>query len=66
MLTKSTEDAEAAAVEAARIIEATAAAAVADRGHFNLAISGGRTPWRTLEILAGSRMNWSRTSLFQV
>lgn len=66
MLTRSTVDAEAAAVEAARIIEATAAAAVADRGHFNFAVSGGRTPWRTLEILAGSRMNWSRTSLFQV
>ncbi len=66
MLTKPAVDAEAAAVEAARIIEATAAAAVAERGQFNFAVSGGRTPWRTLEILAGSRMNWSRTSLFQV
>ncbi len=66
MLTRSAVDAEAAAVEAARIIEATAAAAVAERGQFNFAVSGGRTPWRTLEILAGSRMNWSRTSLFQV
>lgn len=66
MLTRSAVDAEAAAVEAARIIEATAAAAVAERGEFNFAVSGGRTPWRTLEILAGSRMNWSRTSLFQV
>lgn len=66
MVTESVADAEAAASRAARIIEMAASAAIADRGVFNLAISGGKTPWRTLEILAESSLNWSKTSLFQV
>ncbi len=66
MVTKSVADAEAAASEAARIIEIAAAAAINDRGVFNFAVSGGKTPWRTLEILAESSLNWSKTSLFQV
>ena len=66
MVTKSVADAEAAAGEAARVIEIAAAAAINDRGSFSLAVSGGKTPWRTLEILADSSMNWSKTSLFQV
>ncbi|MBK8293563.1 MAG: 6-phosphogluconolactonase [Solirubrobacterales bacterium] len=66
MVTKSVADTEAAASEAARIIEMAAAAAINERGNFNLAVSGGRTPWRTLEILADSSLNWSKTSLFQV
>lgn len=60
------DDAEAAAVEAARIVELTAEAAIADRGRFNFAVSGGTTPWRMLELLSESRLNWSKTSLFQV
>jgi 6-phosphogluconolactonase len=59
-------DAEAAAVEAARIVEMVADAAIADRGRFNFAVSGGKTPWRMLELLSESSLNWSRTSLFQV
>jgi len=59
-------DAEAAAIEAARIVEMVADAAIADRGRFNFAVSGGKTPWRMLELLAESSLNWSRTSLFQV
>lgn len=66
MVTKSVADAEAAASEAARIIEVAAIAAINERGIFNLAVSGGKTPWRTLEILADSSLNWSKTSLFQV
>ena len=66
MVTKTVADAEAAAGEAARIIEIAAAAAINDRGMFNFAVSGGKTPWRTLEILADSSLNWSKTSLFQV
>ena len=66
MVTKSVADAEAAAGEAARVIEIAAAAAINDHGSFSLAVSGGKTPWRTLEILADSSMNWSKTSLFQV
>lgn len=41
-------------------------AAIADRGRFNLAVSGGKTPWRMLELLAESNLNWTKTSLFQV
>lgn len=66
MTSRVVDDAEAAAVEAARIVELTAEAAIADRGRFNFAVSGGTTPWRMLELLAGSRLNWSKTSLFQV
>lgn len=66
MTTRVVEDAEAAAVEAARMVELTAEAAIADRGRFNFAVSGGTTPWRMLELLSESRLNWGRTSLFQV
>ena len=66
MVSRVVADAEAAAIEAARIVEMVADAAIADRGRFNFAVSGGKTPWRMLELLAESSLNWSRTSLFQV
>ncbi|MCB0870998.1 MAG: 6-phosphogluconolactonase [Solirubrobacterales bacterium] len=66
MVTRVVADDEAAAVEAARVIEMVADAAIADRGRFNLAVSGGKTPWRMLELLAESNLNWTKTSLFQV
>ncbi|HMT05649.1 MAG TPA: 6-phosphogluconolactonase [Solirubrobacterales bacterium] len=66
MVSRLVPDPESAAVEAARIVELAAEKAIADRGRFNLAVSGGTTPWRMLELLAGSSLNWSRTSLFQV
>lgn len=66
MVTRVVADAEAAAVEAARLVGIVADAAIADRGRFNFAVSGGKTPWRMLELLAESDLNWTRTSLFQV
>lgn len=66
MVTRVVEDAESAAVEAARAVEAIAASAIADRGRFNFAVSGGKTPWRMLELLADGDLDWVRTSLFQV
>lgn len=66
MVTKPVADAEEAAQEAARIIEMTAQSAIAERGSFNFAVSGGHTPWRMLEILSEGTLPWSRTSLFQV
>lgn len=66
MVSRVVADAESAAVEAARMVELAADAAIADRGRFNFAVSGGTTPWRMLEILADSDLNWTRTSLFQV
>lgn len=59
-------DAETAAAEAAREVERIAAAAIADRGRFNFAVSGGKSPWRMLELLSDSSLDWGRTSLFQV
>lgn len=55
-----------AAAEAARMIEIAGQNAIRERGRFDLAISGGTTPWKMLELLAGSRLPWSKTSLFQV
>ena len=66
MVTRVVADAESAAVEAVRIVEMVAEAAIADRGRFNFAVSGGTTPWRMLELLSESSLNWTRTSLFQV
>lgn len=66
MISRVVANAEDAAVEAARIVEMIAHAAIADRGRFNFAVSGGKTPWRMLELLAESDLNWTRTSLFQV
>jgi 6-phosphogluconolactonase len=66
LVTRVVTDDEAAAIEAARIVEMVADAAIADRGRFNFAVSGGKTPWRMLELLSESELNWTRTSLFQV
>jgi 6-phosphogluconolactonase len=66
LVSRAVADAEAAAVEAARLVEAVASEAIADRGRFNFAVSGGKTPWRMLELLSDSDLNWTRTSLFQV
>lgn len=66
MVTRVVADDESAAAEAARIVVMAADAAIADRGRFNFAVSGGKTPWRMLELLAESDLNWTKTSLFQV
>jgi 6-phosphogluconolactonase len=56
-----------AAPRAAELIAAAAREAVAQRGSFSLAVSGGRTPWGMLAILSDDEeMPWAETSLFQV
>jgi len=40
--------------------------AIADRGTFTLALSGGSTPWRMLEMLAGRDLPWQRVHVLQV
>jgi 6-phosphogluconolactonase len=56
-----------ASMAAERIIE-VAAEAIADRGRFTLALSGGKTPEATYTILAAALpprgVDWSRTFLF--
>lgn len=66
MLARTVADAAEAARDAAALIESSAAEAVAERGRFNLAVSGGKTPWQTLELLSEGRMDWSKTNLYQV
>jgi 6-phosphogluconolactonase len=56
-----------AAPRAAELIAAAAREALAERGSFSLAVSGGRTPWGMLAILSDDEeMPWAKTSLFQV
>jgi 6-phosphogluconolactonase len=59
-------DAEAAARRAASVIAADARAAMAARGRFLLAVSGGRTPWLMLRVLAEEDMPWEGVHVFQV
>jgi 6-phosphogluconolactonase len=59
-------DAEAAAARAAEEIADAGAEAAGTRGAFSVAVSGGRTPWRMLALLAGSEVPWAGTELFQV
>jgi 6-phosphogluconolactonase len=60
-------DERAAARRAAELIAADGAAAVAERGSFAFAMSGGRSPWAMLAILGElEQMPWSETELFQV
>lgn len=59
-------DADAVAKEGARLIAAEARAAVAARGRFVLAVSGGRTPWLMLRALAGEDVPWQSVHVVQV
>jgi len=59
-------DADAVAREAARFIAAAARAAVAARGRFIVAVSGGHTPWQMLRALAGEDVPWDAVHVVQV
>ncbi len=59
-------DADAVARDAAVMIAADARAAVAARGRFVFAVSGGRTPWQMLRILAGEDVPWQNVFVAQV
>jgi len=59
-------DADAVAREAAAIIAAQARAAVAERGRYILAVSGGHTPWLMLRELAGEDVPWTGVHIVQV
>jgi 6-phosphogluconolactonase len=52
---------------AAETIAAAGTEAVAERGEFNLALSGGKTPWGMVGVLGElEEMPWERTRVFQV
>jgi 6-phosphogluconolactonase len=59
-------DADAVARKAAAFIAAEARAAIAARGRFTLAVSGGRTPWQMLRVLATEDIPWPSIDLVQV
>jgi 6-phosphogluconolactonase len=59
-------DAEAAARRAAEVIAGVARAAVAARGSFALAVSGGASPLAMFRRLAGERLGWSSGGIWQV
>ena len=58
--------AEEVARRAADVIAGQARVAVAARGRFTLAVSGGGTPRRMLQLLAAEDIPWPRVHLFQV
>src|SRR5262245_15510978 len=59
-------DAVSVAQQAARIIASEARAAVAERGRFIMAVSGGHTPWLMLRLLADEEAPWKSMHLAQV
>src|SRR5579862_4781858 len=60
------ETAEAVANEAAAVIAEEARQAVDARGRFLVAVSGGRTPWAMLRMLATINIPWHAVQIFQV
>jgi 6-phosphogluconolactonase len=60
------DDADAVARAAATAIAADAHAAVAARGRFIMAVSGGHTPWIMLRALADEQVPWKDVHVFQV
>jgi 6-phosphogluconolactonase len=60
------DDAQAVADAAADFIAAASRDGVAERGYFTVAVSGGRTPWLMLRVLADRVVPWSQVHVFQV
>src|SRR5215468_858048 len=59
-------DAESVASEAAKLIAKQAREAVAARGKFVMAVSGGKTPWVMLRDLAQEDVPWNGVHVVQV
>ena len=59
-------DAETVAKKAAAVIAEEARTAVAARGRFLMAVSGGKTPWIMLRALASEAVPWKQVHVFQV
>jgi 6-phosphogluconolactonase len=59
-------DADAVAARAAQLIAAAARDAVKARGRFVFAVSGGRTPWVMLRLLAREDVPWPDVHVVQV
>jgi 6-phosphogluconolactonase len=59
-------DADAVAKAAAQLIAVEARTAVAARGRFVMAVSGGKTPWQMLRALADEEVPWKAVHVAQV
>src|SRR5215475_3802433 len=59
-------DAESVARKAAELVAAEARVAVANRGLFVMAVSGGKTPWLMLRELAQEEVPWNAVHVVQV
>lgn len=59
-------DADAVARKAASCIASAARDAVAQRGRFTIAVSGGHTPWQMLRALANEDVPWAQVHVLQV
>jgi len=59
-------DADAVALAAAKLIAKQAREAIASRGRFVMAVSGGKTPWAMLRDLAQQDVPWNCVEVFQV
>jgi len=59
-------DVDSVARKAAAIVAAEARAAIAERGRFVIAVSGGRTPWLMLRALAHEDVPWEGVHVVQV
>ncbi|MCX6926987.1 MAG: 6-phosphogluconolactonase [Verrucomicrobia bacterium] len=59
-------DAAAVAAEAAKLIAREGRGAVAARGRFSMAVSGGQTPWQMLRALAHEDLPWANVYVAQV
>ncbi|MEI6322096.1 MAG: 6-phosphogluconolactonase [bacterium] len=60
------QDADAVAKEGARLIAAAARSSVGEKGIFNFAVSGGKTPWVMLRELAAEELPWTQVHVFQI
>jgi 6-phosphogluconolactonase len=59
-------DAEAVARRAADVVAAAAREAIAARGRFTFALSGGRSPWMMFRDLEGENVPWEDVGIWQV
>src|ERR1700678_4223472 len=59
-------DADSVGQKAAVAIAADARSAIAARGRFVLAVSGGHTPWIMLRALADEDLPWANVHVFQI
>src|SRR6185437_17140744 len=59
-------DGDALAKRAAAVMAAEAWAAVASRGRFVMAVSGGKSPWLMLADLANEDVPWPNVHVFQI